>query len=109
MTTVTFTATFTGGKGAVIFKGEGIPDGQTINSTDKQLSFTANQSPGIQNVAVAGTIPAGDANVTGQVTVQATDPEGTILSPATDNTFKPTDDGNGGKKYTFLGALVYEI
>jgi len=109
MKNITVTAAFYGGTGFVIFDGEGIPKHKRINATDPDLTLTASQTPGYQNIDVAGQIPAGDATTGGKVTIEVTDDTGKVLAKADDNTFEPTDDGSGGKVYTFQGAVVYEL
>ena len=109
MATVTFTTAFYGGTGYVIFDGEGIPVHTQINDSDLSLSLQAVQASGFKTTTIGGVIPAGGAGSGGKITVTVTDAAGNVLSPASENTFEPTDDGSGGKVYTFSSFLTYNV
>jgi hypothetical protein len=90
---VLFTVTFYNGAGGIYFHGEGIPDGQYINSGMTDKTIFAKQTVGHQIVTVAGSAPAG-----GKITVMVS--QGSkVLSAAGDNVFD---------KLTFSGFIVYE-
>ena len=107
MPKITFNITFYGGKGSVIFDGDGIDPHTEISSDNVPTSLSADQASGNQRTAVSGTIPFGDAANPGQVTIEVISDD-QVLSPASKNTFSPKML-SGQLKYTFTVLLDYDI
>lgn len=108
MTTVTFTATFYGGEGSVIFDGEGIPENETLQ-TGGPITFNADQTSLNQSITATPVIPQGQAGDPGKITVQVTDPDGNVLSPASDNTYVPYKGADGNMVYSFDAFIDYAL
>ena len=108
MSTVTFTATFSGGQGSITFDGEGI-DPHKMITTDGPHSFTVTQNDPNQSITVTPVIPQGQAGDPGEITVKVTDDTGKVLSPAADNTYEPFKDAAGNMVFTFDAFINYDL